>query len=431
MKKESKVLALLALSTLLGGWSLPSQDVKAKNISEPEKVELTLTAAEVTVNQNGQFNPKDLVVTGTFDSLNYSMVDTTTPGPVTVTYIASKDLSTIKLTKTVYVKDGFAPEIEGEDRVELKYDSEFDILSAYSASDNLDKEVKLELVGEVDRLTAGEYNVVVKATDSSKNETLKEITVIVNEDPEVVALNERNEAYSNLVIRASNINSSLLANTTVSDIQNVLNEVNQAKNQESDYQATLSSLTTELTAKLQRARDYHQPAPEPVQPQPVVQQPAPHQQPAPQQPAPQPEPAAPAPQPEPAAPAPQPEPAPQPAPVVSALGQQAANIALQFVGGRYVWGGTSPSGFDCSGLMVYAYAQLGYSLPRTSQGQMYAGYAVSEPAVGDLVIYYGGSHVAMYIGNGNVVHALNPNQGILVTGINAVGYPSAIRRVLP
>lgn len=270
MKLKSLILLALAIMIFTGGWALPSssvKNVKANYDTTPEKAELVLTEAEVTVSQNGKLDPQDLIVSGTFDTLNYSMVDTSTPGPVTVTYIATKDLSTIKLTKTVLVKDGVAPEITGGDLIELKFNSEFDILSAFEASDNIDEEVALELVGEVDRLTAGEYTVVVKATDSSNNETTKEVTVLVHEDPEVVARNERNETYSNLVVRAGNVNASLLANTTVSEIENILNEVNNAKDQDSDHQGALSSLSSELTAKLQRARDFHAPAQ-------VAQQPA-------------------------------------------------------------------------------------------------------------------------------------------------------------
>jgi len=86
----------------------------------------------------------------------------------------------------------------------------------------------------------------------------------------------------------------------------------------------------------------------------------------------------------------------------------AARAAL---GKPYVWGATGPSGFDCSGLMVWSYRHAGVSLPRTSQGQRYAGRQVplSEAQPGDLVTYRGdASHVGMYVGNGQVIHAPYP-----------------------
>jgi cell wall-associated NlpC family hydrolase len=89
----------------------------------------------------------------------------------------------------------------------------------------------------------------------------------------------------------------------------------------------------------------------------------------------------------------------------------AMNAALSMRGQPYVWGGTKPGGFDCSGLMMWAYAQAGVSLPRSSRAQYGVGRAVSKDALipGDL-LFYGGSassihHVAMYIGNGMIVHA--------------------------
>lgn len=86
----------------------------------------------------------------------------------------------------------------------------------------------------------------------------------------------------------------------------------------------------------------------------------------------------------------------------------AARAAL---GRPYVWGSTGPTGFDCSGLMVWSYRQAGVSLPRTSQGQRYAGRQVplSQAQPGDLVTYRSdASHVGMYVGNGQVIHAPYP-----------------------
>ncbi|MET0237896.1 MAG: NlpC/P60 family protein [Kibdelosporangium sp.] len=89
----------------------------------------------------------------------------------------------------------------------------------------------------------------------------------------------------------------------------------------------------------------------------------------------------------------------------------AMNAALSRRGDPYVWGGAAPGGFDCSGLTSWAYKQAGVTLPRSSRAQFGVGKAVSKDALlpGDL-LFYGGSassihHVAMYIGNGMIVHA--------------------------
>ena len=96
------------------------------------------------------------------------------------------------------------------------------------------------------------------------------------------------------------------------------------------------------------------------------------------------------------------------------VGAQVAVMAPQYLGVRYVYGGSSPSGFDCSGFTMYLYKQFGYSLPHTASGQ-YAncGYKVSRSDLqpGDLVFFSSPSsggrinHVGVYVGNGNVVHA--------------------------
>lgn len=87
------------------------------------------------------------------------------------------------------------------------------------------------------------------------------------------------------------------------------------------------------------------------------------------------------------------------------LGQQAVNLALEYVGVPYVWGGASPSGFDCSGLIQYVYAQLGVSLPHSSASMSTVGYQVSaaEAQPGDIVWTSG--HVSLYAGDGMVVEA--------------------------
>lgn len=94
-------------------------------------------------------------------------------------------------------------------------------------------------------------------------------------------------------------------------------------------------------------------------------------------------------------------------------GRAAAALAAAHsaVGKPYVWGANGPSGFDCSGLIQWSYAQAGVAMPRTSQGQRHAGRQVplAEAQPGDVVTYRGdASHVGMYVGNGQVIHAPYP-----------------------
>jgi len=80
--------------------------------------------------------------------------------------------------------------------------------------------------------------------------------------------------------------------------------------------------------------------------------------------------------------------------------------AQHYLGVPYVWGGSSPSGFDCSGLVQYVYAQNGISLPRTTYGMLNVGQAVSwgDLLPGDIVFTHAG-HVGIYVGNGQMIHA--------------------------
>ena len=109
----------------------------------------------------------------------------------------------------------------------------------------------------------------------------------------------------------------------------------------------------------------------------------------------------------------------------TAQGQEIANYALKFVGNPYHWGGISLThGTDCSGFVQSVYEDFGYSIPRTSRDQAAsAGRIVSENDMqpGDLIFYaHNGRvhHVAMYIGNGKIVHAANKRQGIIVSQYN-------------
>lgn len=127
------------------------------------------------------------------------------------------------------------------------------------------------------------------------------------------------------------------------------------------------------------------------------------------------------------------------APAVSSAagnGQALVNTAMKYLGVPYVWGGTSPRGFDCSGLMVYVCKQHGISLPRTAASQRNVGRYVSRANLlpGDLVFFKSGgriSHVGMYVGNGNMIHAPHTGDVVKIASINSTyrvsGYAGAVR----
>ncbi len=108
----------------------------------------------------------------------------------------------------------------------------------------------------------------------------------------------------------------------------------------------------------------------------------------------------------------------------SSLGQQIADYAVQFVGNPYVYGGTSlTNGTDCSGFTMSVMANFGIGLARTAADQAYGGtsVAISDIMPGDLLFYSDGSgisHVALYIGGGQIVHAATESQGIIISNYN-------------
>jgi cell wall-associated NlpC family hydrolase len=121
--------------------------------------------------------------------------------------------------------------------------------------------------------------------------------------------------------------------------------------------------------------------------------------------------------------------APVAAPTAGA--QVAVNTALAQLGDPYAWAGAGPNSFDCSGLTQYAYAAAGISLPHSSSMQSRMGTPVSRSALqpGDLIFFYSPvSHVAMYIGNGQMVHASTSGQPVKVANVDSMpGYNSAWR----
>ena len=111
----------------------------------------------------------------------------------------------------------------------------------------------------------------------------------------------------------------------------------------------------------------------------------------------------------------------------------AVDVAQQFLGVPYVWGGESPSGFDCSGLVQYVYGRLGVSLPRVAADQARVGQPVASLAdarPGDLLAFHDPvDHIGIYAGNGLMVVA--PKTGDVVKVQAIYDEPTAIRRVLP
>lgn len=117
----------------------------------------------------------------------------------------------------------------------------------------------------------------------------------------------------------------------------------------------------------------------------------------------------------------------------SAKGAALAQYALQFQGYPYVYGGSSPSGFDCSGFVTYVCKQNGFSVNRTASAQMSNGTVVSRDQLqpGDLVFFNSGNpsklatHVGIYIGNGQFIHASTPSTGVIISDINSSYYSNS------
>ncbi|MFG2678485.1 NlpC/P60 family protein [Streptomyces sp. NPDC048392] len=110
----------------------------------------------------------------------------------------------------------------------------------------------------------------------------------------------------------------------------------------------------------------------------------------------------------------------------------AVAYAYQKLGSPYVWGATGPNAFDCSGLTQAAYRAAGVSLPRTTYAQIDAGRRVPRSGLlpGDLVFFYSGiSHVGIYVGNGQMIHAPNPSAPVRVAPVDAMPFAGAARVV--
>lgn len=129
--------------------------------------------------------------------------------------------------------------------------------------------------------------------------------------------------------------------------------------------------------------------------------------------------------------------APRTAPRFASTGERAARIALEAVGVPYRWGGTSPaSGFDCSGLVRWAYLRVGIDLPHSSYALYGEGRRVGRSGMraGDLLFFEGFGHVALYLGRGRMVHAPQTGRKVEIVGLARSNYGGrliAARRVVP
>ena len=121
-----------------------------------------------------------------------------------------------------------------------------------------------------------------------------------------------------------------------------------------------------------------------------------------------------------------------PAVASSAAAQKAVDTALAQRGDMYLYGATGPDRFDCSGLTSFAYKAAGITIPRTSKAQASFGTPVSKANLqpGDLVFFYSPvSHVGMYIGNGQMVHASTAGKPVAVVNLDSMPSYAGARRV--
>jgi cell wall-associated NlpC family hydrolase len=119
------------------------------------------------------------------------------------------------------------------------------------------------------------------------------------------------------------------------------------------------------------------------------------------------------------------------------IGYQAVALAEQFLGVPYVWGGATPAGFDCSGLVMYVYGLLGIQLPHYSGYQWFSGPRVARDQLqpGDIVFFHpsanGPQHEGMYIGSGEFIHAPHTGDVVRVSSLYdtqyALSYVGAVR----
>lgn len=120
---------------------------------------------------------------------------------------------------------------------------------------------------------------------------------------------------------------------------------------------------------------------------------------------------------------------PPPAPVKTRE-EKIIETANRYQGVPYVYGGTTPDGFDCSGFTSYVYREaLGQEIGRTTWAQMAAGQQISaaDAQVGDVLVFFGGNHVGIYLGNGQFIHAPQPGDVVSVSSLATMPADFALR----
>ena len=108
-------------------------------------------------------------------------------------------------------------------------------------------------------------------------------------------------------------------------------------------------------------------------------------------------------------------------PVRLTISQRAVRLARKQLGTPYVYGGASPSGFDCSGLVMWVYGRLGLSLPHNAAALFGIGRPVPRSAIrpGDLLFFSGLGHVGMYVGHGRMIHAPQSGRSVEIQALTA------------
>ena len=116
---------------------------------------------------------------------------------------------------------------------------------------------------------------------------------------------------------------------------------------------------------------------------------------------------------------------PPPKPEPPSVAERAVKLARAQLGVPYVWGGASPAGFDCSGLVSWVYGRLGISLPHNAAALYGVGRPVPLSAMrpGDLVFFSGLGHVGLYLGQGRMIHAPQSGRSVEIEALDARSYP--------
>ena len=299
--------------------------------------------------------------------------------------------NTTKATLKVNVVDAKAPVIQrSKSSISVEWNEKVDVLKYFSAEDDVDGKVDVKLVKGYTVGTPGKYTVKVSAKDSAGNESTSTMVVNVKLQPDYEAPKITRKQDSITVDYGQKVT---IANyfTVTDNIDKVVKlKVTQGYNATKVGKQTVKVSATDRYGNTSRSEITV-----------TVKE----------------------------------KPASTSSSSTSSKGSAIANLARAQVGKRYVFGTAGPTTFDCSGLVKYVYAQYGVSLPHsaTAQGNRGTKISLSEMSAwrpGDMLIYGGGSHAAIYIGNGMSVHALNSKKPIMIVAVRGVTTPlTGVRRI--